>query len=120
MQISFPKTKDLSGATYQIGRIRVTAKVTLSRPSLRNGKLTVKGKALPSTQRDSGAELVVLARRVGSRHFSKVKTVKARNHTSRFSIPVTLSSGKWQLRVQYRDHNVVRPGSSGTRSVSVL
>ena len=30
VQISFPKTKDLSGATYQIGRISVTAKVTLS------------------------------------------------------------------------------------------
>ena len=88
MQISFPKTKDLSAATYQLGRISVTAKVTLSqRDRLKNGKLTVKGTALPSTQRDSAAELVVLARRVGSRDFSKVKTVKAKNHTSRFSSP---------------------------------
>jgi tungstate transport system substrate-binding protein len=119
VQISFPKTKDLSAATYQIGRISVTAKVTLSKASLKNGKVTLSGKALPSTQRDSAAELVVLARRAGSRHFSKVTAVKAKNHSSRFSIPVTLSSGQWQLLVQYRDHNVVRPGSSATRSVSV-
>jgi tungstate transport system substrate-binding protein len=119
VQISFPKTKDESAATYQVGRIRVTAKVTLSRAKLKNGKVTLSGRALPSTQRDSAAELVVLARRVGRHHFSKVTSVKAKNHRSKFSIPVTLSSGKWELRVQYRDHNVVKPGSSGTRTVPV-
>jgi tungstate transport system substrate-binding protein len=119
LQISFPKTKDLSASTYSLGKISVIANVTLSRARASGSSVLLSGKALPSTQRDSGARLVVLARRAGKRHFSKVKTVAAKNHTSRYALTVKLSSGQWQLRVQYRDRTVVQPGSSRTVSVSV-
>jgi hypothetical protein len=119
LQISFPQTRDLSAATYALGKISVTAKVTLRGATVKGGQVRLTGSALPSTQRDRAAELVVLARRAGGKRFAKVKTVAARNHASRFALSLRLSSGTWQLRVQYRDNKVVKPGTSAVRSVSV-
>jgi tungstate transport system substrate-binding protein len=119
LQISFPQTKDLSAATYAVGKVSVTATVSLRSAVVRSGAVRLSGVARPSTQRDRAAELVVLARRAGGKRFAKVKTVGARNHAPRFAFTVKLSPGKWQLRVQYRDNKVVRPGTSAVRSVSV-
>ncbi len=119
LQISFPLTHDLSASTYALGKISVTAKVSLSSASVSGGKVRLTGRALPSTQRDRAAELVVLARRAGGKRFAKVKSFSARNHASKFTLTVKLSSGTWQLRVQYRDNKVVKPGTSAARSVSV-
>jgi hypothetical protein len=61
----------------------------------------------------------VLGRRAGHKGFHKLKTFGAPNHKSQFLLKLKLGSGKWQLRVQYRDRTTVRPGTSSVRSVSV-
>ena len=118
-EISFPASRDLSAATYSLGNVSVVAKVTLSKARAGNGRVRLSGRALPSTQRDSGAQLVVLGRRAGHAKFHALKTFRAPNHRPRFLLGLKLPSGKWQLRVQYRDHAVVRSGTSRALSASV-
>lgn len=118
-QISFPGSRDLSSSTYSLGKVSVTAKVTLSKARAGKGSVRLNGRALPSTQRDSAASLVVLGRRAGHTGFHKLETFRAPNHKSGFRLKLKLGSGKWQLRVQYRDRTTVRPGTSRALSVSV-
>jgi tungstate transport system substrate-binding protein len=119
LQLSFPQSFDLSATTWSLGKIKVTAKVTLSKASFKGGKVRLSGRALPSTQRDRSAELVVYAHKGAKGKFRKIKAVRAKNHRSRFVLRFSLGSGQWKVRVQYRDHVVVSPGTSHARSVSV-
>ena len=119
LQVSFPTSRDLSSATYSLGRISVRARVTLSRARAIAAGVRLTGRALPSTQRDRAAEFVVLGRRSGRGGFHTMKTVGAPAHGARFALNLKLSPGRWQLRLQYRDRTVVQPGSSRTVSVSV-
>jgi tungstate transport system substrate-binding protein len=118
-QISFPGSRDLSSSTYSLGKLSVIATVTLSKARGGKGSVSLSGRALPSTQRDSAASLIVLGRRAGHKGFHKLKSFRAPNHRSRFLLKLKLGSGRWQLRVQYRDRTTVRPGTSRARSVSV-
>jgi hypothetical protein len=118
-QIRFPGSRDLSPSTYSLGKLSVTAKVTLSKARAGKGRIRLSGRALPSTQRDSAANLVVLGKRAGDKGFHKLKSFRAGNHRSRFLLKLKLGSGRWQLRVQYRDRTTVRPGTSRALSVSV-
>jgi tungstate transport system substrate-binding protein len=120
LQIAFPTSKDLSSATYSLGKISVKARVTLSRARASAAAVRLSGRVLPSTQRDRAAEFVVLGRHPGAGGFHVMTTVGAPARGARFALDVKLSPGKWQLRVQYRDRTVVQPGSSRTVSVSVL
>jgi tungstate transport system substrate-binding protein len=118
-QISFPGSRDLSSSTYSLGRVTVVAKVTLSKARAGKRSVRLSGRALPGVQRDSAASLVALGRRAGHKHFHALKTFGAPNHRSRFLLKLKLGSGRWQLRVQYRDRTTVRPGTSRALSVSV-
>jgi tungstate transport system substrate-binding protein len=118
-QISFPGWRDLSPSTYSLGKLSVLARVTLSKVRRAAGGVRLSGRALPSTQRDSGAMLVVYGRHSGQGKFRKLRSFAAPNHRSRFLLKLKLGTGRWQLRVQYRDGTVVRPGTSRALSVSV-
>jgi hypothetical protein len=118
-QISFPGSGDLSSSTYSLGKVSVVATVALSRVRAGKGSVRLSGRALPSTQRDSAASLVVVGRRAGHKGFHKLGSFRAPNHRSRFLLNLKLGAGAWQLRVQYRDPTTVRPGTSRALSVAV-
>jgi tungstate transport system substrate-binding protein len=108
----------LSETELAIGRLAVQAKIAVKGPRVAGSFVTLRGTASPSTERDPGAQIVVLGRKQGQRQFHAVRRLRPGKGSS-YKVNLRLATGKWKLRVSYRDPGAVLPATSRAVSVSV-
>ena len=117
LRVSFPRFRDLSPATLDLGRVTVRAKVRLRSARVTGRRVVLTGSALPDRAR-SNALLSVQARPAGARPFTILRRKRLRNGSARYALTIRLRhSGTWQLRVAYRDPGAVL--SAASRAVRV-
>lgn len=100
------------------GEFSVHATIALKRPRVKEHVVTLRGRAMPAAERDNRALLVVLGRKQGTRELRALRKLPAPKSAS-YEIHVKLGSGRWKLRVRYRDPGAVLPVVSRAASVSV-
>jgi tungstate transport system substrate-binding protein len=108
----------LTETDFAIGQLAVQAKVGVKKPTVAGSVVTLNGSASPSRERVPGAQIVVLGRKQGQHGLHAVHTLRP-SKGSHYKVNVKLASGKWNLRVRYRDPGAVLPATSRAVSVSV-
>jgi tungstate transport system substrate-binding protein len=108
----------LSETEFAVGRLAVRAKIAVKQPRVAGSVVSLNGTASPSRERDPGAQIVVLGRKQGQRQSHSVRRLRP-GKGSAYKVNLRLATGKWKLRVSYRDPGAVLPATSRAVSVSV-
>src|SRR5262249_51797882 len=112
--VSAPTFGDiLSPASLPVGRMTVTADVSLKNASADGNGVRVKGKAFPSTHRDD-AKLILLGQQTGDGSKKMRKGNKAK-----FNVRFPLDPGDYKLSVKYADPGRVKAATSNAEKVTV-
>jgi tungstate transport system substrate-binding protein len=103
----------------QAGSITVRSRIALRKPAKKNKVVTLRGEFGPAASGSSAPTLVVQGRKSGKGNkWHALKKVRAKEGIA-YKVSVKLKSGKWKLRVRYRDPGAFLPASSRAVSVSV-
>jgi len=100
------------------GAVWVRSAVGIERVRVGGHTVRLQGSVGPSRGRDRRARLVILGRGEGARKLRALSTVRP-SRGSRYKVQVELGSGRWKLRVRYRDPGAVLPATSRPVSVSL-
>lgn len=108
----------LSESDLAVGKLAVRAKIGVKGPRVAGSVVTLAGTASPARERGPGAQILVLGRKQGRRGSHTLRRLRPGN-SSTYKVNLRLATGKWKLRVRYRDPGVVLPATSRAVSVSV-
>jgi len=101
------------------GSLTVKSTIVLRKPAKKKKVVTLRGTIGPAAGAATAPTLVIQGRKLGTKQkFHALKKVRAREGVA-YKVSVKLKSGKWKLRVRYRDPGVISPATSRAVSVSV-
>jgi tungstate transport system substrate-binding protein len=101
------------------GSITVRSRIALRKPKKKNKVITLRGEFGPAATESTAPTLVVQGRKSGKgTKWHALKTVRAKEGIA-YKVGVKLKSGKWKLRLRYRDTGTFSPATSRAVSVSV-
>ena len=117
-RVFFPGFLDLQPGSAALGTVRVRAVVDLKRARLTGRRVRLTGTALPGTDRNRPT-LIVEGRKAGAKRFRTLARDRQPRRGRAFATTARITSGKWQLRVRYRDAGAVDEGISRSLRLSV-
>jgi tungstate transport system substrate-binding protein len=101
------------------GSITVQSRIALRKPAMKKKVVTLRGEIGPAATGSSAPTLVIQGRKSGKgTKWHGLKKVRAKEGIA-YKVNVKLKSGKWKLRVRYRDPGAFSPANSRAVSVSV-
>jgi tungstate transport system substrate-binding protein len=101
------------------GSLNVQSRIALRKAAKKKKVVTLRGEFGPAATSSTAATLVIQGRVAGKKHkWHALKKVRAQEGIA-YKTSVKLKSGKWKLRVRYRDPGAVLPATSRAVSVSV-
>jgi hypothetical protein len=108
----------LARTDLAVGSVSVRSAIGIGRPRVKGHTVQLQGRVGPSSERDGGARLVILGRAEQARKLRALHRVRL-PRGSHYNVHVKLGSGRWKLRVRYRDPGAILPATSRAVSVSV-